>query len=381
MISVAILGSTGSIGRQTLDVIRAHRDIFSVEVLTAADNWELLAQQAQEFEANSVVIACEGHYEKLHHALRETDTKVWAGVDALEQVIAADNVDVVLVAIVGFAGLAPTVAAIKAGKRIALANKESLVVGGEIIMKMAKQYNAPILPVDSEHSAIFQCLVGEQNPLRRILLTSSGGSLRDEPLDKLAEVTPQRVLCHPVWDMGARITVDSALMLNKGFEVIEAAHLFGANGSQIQVVIHPQSIIHSMVEFDDGAIKAQLSNPDMRLPIQYALTFPKRLPVADLQRFDPFVTQSLTFDKPDPRRYPCLDLAYDCLEKGGVMPCALNAAGEIAVQAFLQQNIRFTDIYKIIEKCLAKVVNEPLTDIGQLYETDAAVRQYCQSIC
>lgn len=381
MIRIAILGSTGSIGRQTLDVVRAHRDMFSVEVLTAADNWELLSQQAREFEANSVVIACDNHYNNLNHSLSDTGTKVWAGVDALEQVTVGDNVDVVVVAIVGFAGLAPTLAAIKAGKRIALANKESLVVGGEIVMRMSREYKAPIVPVDSEHSAIFQCLVGEQNPLHRILLTSSGGSLRDVAIGKLSTVTPQQVLCHPVWDMGARITVDSALMLNKGFEVIEAAHLFNATAEQIQVVIHPESIIHSMVDFDDGSIKAQMSYPDMRLPIQYALTFPKRINVNGMQRFDPFVTRMLTFDKPDPMRYPCLDLAYRCLNEGGLMPCALNAAGEVAVDAFLRKRIKFTDIYKIIDKSLQIVKNERLTQVGQLYETDAMVRQYCQSIC
>lgn len=381
MIKLAILGSTGSIGKQTLDVVRAHRDMFSVEVLTAASNWELLAAQALDFNVGAVVIGDECHYNALKDALKDSCVKVWAGSSALEQVAAMDSVDVVVVAVVGFAGLAPTLAAIKAGKCIALANKESLVVGGEIVMRMAKEYNAPILPVDSEHSAIFQCLVGEQNPLKRILLTSSGGSLRDEPIEKLSEVTPERVLCHPVWDMGARITVDSALMLNKGFEVIEAAHLFGASADQIQVVIHPQSIVHSAVEFTDGAIKAQMSYPDMRLPIQYALTFPHRLPVSGLRPFDPFTTSQLTFEKPDPRRYPCLELAYRCLEAAGVMPCALNAAGEVAVDAFLNRKIKFTDIYRIIEKTLDATPNETLTSIEQLYQCDATTRQYSQKLC
>lgn len=381
MIKLAILGSTGSIGRQTLDVVRAHRDMFSVEVLTAANNWELLAAQAVEFNVDAVVIGDECHHDALKDVLKDSCVKVWAGSSALEQMATMDSVDVVVVAVVGFAGLAPTLAAIKAGKRIALANKESLVVGGEIIMRMAREYNAPILPVDSEHSAIFQCLVGEQNPLKRILLTSSGGSLRDEPIEKLSEVTPERVLCHPVWDMGARITVDSALMLNKGFEVIEAAHLFGASADQIQVVIHPESIIHSAVEFADGAIKAQMSYPDMRLPIQYALTFPHRLPVSGLREFDPFTTSRLTFEKPDPRRYPCLELAYQCLKAAGVMPCALNAAGEVAVNAFLHRKIKFTDIYRIIEKTLDATPSETLTSIEQLYQCDAAARQYSQKLC
>ncbi|MEG0163258.1 MAG: 1-deoxy-D-xylulose-5-phosphate reductoisomerase, partial [Mucinivorans sp.] len=285
------------------------------------------------------------------------------------------SLGIVVMGIVGFAALAPTVAALKAGKRLALANKESLVAGGELLMKLSQENSAPIIPVDSEHSAIFQCLVGEASPARRILLTASGGSLRQMPMADLCNVSPQRVLAHPTWVMGPRITVDSATMLNKGFEVIEAARLFSLKASQIQVVIHPESIIHSMVEFDDSAIKAQMSVPDMRGPIQYALTFPHRTNIGGAKFFDPFAIGSLSFIEPDMERYPCLRLAYDCLNLGGVMPCALNAAGEVAVEAFLNKRISYTDIFVTIDRAMQQIVNQPIQTIETLYSVDDAVRR------
>lgn len=374
MIKVAILGSTGSIGRQTLDVIGSYDNLFRVEVLTAADNWELLAQQARQFKPDVAVIANEAHYKKLREALRGTPTLARCGVDAIEEVTTHSAVDVVVISIVGFAGLAPTIAAIKARKRVALANKESLVVGGQIVMPLADAMGIEIMPIDSEHSAIFQCLVGELSPLRRILLTASGGSVRDVPIEKLDQVTAAQVLKHPVWDMGSRITVDSATMLNKGFEVIEAAHLFRVTGDQIDVVIHRQSIIHSAVEFVDGAIKAQLSCPDMRLPIQYALTYPERMEMECIERFDPFKHGTLTFEKPDIERYPCLQLAFNALEEGGILPSVLNAAGEVAVEAFLKGKISFPSIARVIDRTMNAIDNEPLSVVGQLYEADATAR-------
>ncbi len=371
---LAILGSTGSIGTQTLEVVRSYPTLFGIEVLSAANNWELLASQAIEFNVPHIVIANDLHYGKLREALKGRDTVIHCGVDTLEEVVSNKTVDTVVIAVVGFAGLAPTIAAIKARKRVALANKESLVVGGELIMPLAKEYGVEIMPIDSEHSAIFQCLVGEVTPLKRILLTASGGSLRDYPLSELKNVTPKEVLCHPVWDMGQRITVDSATMLNKGFEVIEAAHLFGVSGDKIQVVIHPQSIIHSAVEFEDNCIKAQMSYPDMRLAIQYALTYPERMAVSGLQSFDPFITSSLTFMKPDTERYPCLGLAISALEQRGLAPTVLNAAGEVAVEAFLRSQIKFTDITTVISECLLNHSNNKLTNINEIFETDAETR-------
>lgn len=381
MIRLAILGSSGSIGRQTLDVVRAHPDLFTVEVLTAHDNWRQLADDAREFGVDAAIITHEEHYGELSNALNDTTIKVWAGSDAMEQAAASTSIDVVVVGVVGFAALAPTVAALKAGKRVALANKEGLVAAGELLIKLSKEHNAPIIPVDSEHSAIFQCLVGEASPARRILLTASGGSLRDVPLGELGEVTPDRVLCHPVWAMGRRITVDSATMLNKGFEVIEAARLFGLGGSQIEVVIHPESIIHSMVEFDDYSIKAQLSVPDMRGPIQYALTFPHRVQIAGAERLDPFAVGNLTFLRPDPERYPCLGLAYKCLDAGGIMPTALNAAGEVAVRAFLEGAIKYSDIFRVIDSTLQQISNEPIASLDTVYHHDAAARLIAKTLC
>ncbi|MEG0467076.1 MAG: 1-deoxy-D-xylulose-5-phosphate reductoisomerase [Mucinivorans sp.] len=375
MIQIAVLGSTGSIGRQTLDVVRSHRDLFEIEVLTAGQNWQQLAADAREFNVDTVIIANESHYADLKAALANTNVKVWAGSAAIEQIVSRSSLGIVVMGIVGFAALAPTVAALKAGKRLALANKESLVAGGELLMKLSKDHSAPIIPVDSEHSAIFQCLVGEASPARRILLTASGGSLRQVALEDLASVTVDQVLAHPTWAMGRRITVDSATMLNKGFEVIEAARLFSLKASQIQVVIHPESIIHSMVEFDDSAIKAQMSVPDMRGPIQYALTFPHRTNIGGAKFFDPFAIGSLSFIEPDMERYPCLRLAYDCLNLGGVMPCALNAAGEVAVEAFLNKRISYTDIFVTIDRAMQQIINQPIQTIETLYSVDDAVRR------
>ncbi len=377
---LAILGSTGSIGRQTLEVVRSYPTLFSVEVLSAASNWELLARQALEFNASEVIITDEKYYAKLREALRGTSTSVHCGIDALEAASSLPSVDTVVVAVVGFAGLAPTIAAIKARKKVALANKESLVVGGEIIMPLAREHKVDIMPIDSEHSAIFQCLVGEHTPAKRILLTASGGSLRNVELNQLQYMTPKEVLCHPVWDMGARITVDSATMLNKGFEVIEAAHLFGMDADTIQVVIHPESIIHSAVEFADNSIKAQMSYPDMRLAIQYALSYPERMAVGGLQSFDPFVHSSLSFSKPDGERYPCLELALDSLRAGGLMPTVLNAAGEVAVEAFLNEKILFTDITQTVERTLESWQYTPLRSLSDIFEADTESRLRAKEI-
>ncbi|MFI3298571.1 MAG: 1-deoxy-D-xylulose-5-phosphate reductoisomerase [Rikenellaceae bacterium] len=377
---LSIIGSTGSIGTQTLEVVRSYPKHFEIETLTANSSWELLASQAIEFSVERVVIANDKYYGRLRDALKGRNIEVLCGVDAIEEVAASKTSDVVVVSVVGFAGLAPTISAIKASRRVALANKESLVVGGEIIMPLAKKYGVDIIPIDSEHSAIYQALCGESTPPKRILLTASGGSLRDVELQKLSEVTPQRVLCHPVWEMGARITVDSATMLNKGFEVIEAAHLFGVTPQQIQVVIHRQSIIHSAVEFADNAIIAQMSYPDMRLAIQYALFDGERMAINGFQSFDPFTTNSLTFEKPDPERYPCLGLAFDAINAGGLMPTVLNGAGEVATEAFLQGKIRFTQIAEVIESALSKSLGGTITSLSDIYETDSDARVYSSEI-
>lgn len=351
---LAILGSTGSIGTQTLEVVEAHPDLFCVEVLTANQNVGLLAEQAIRFKPNMVVIADENKYGSLKEALKAEDIKVYAGKEALAQVVAAGTVDVVVTATVGYSGLLPTVNAIQAGKIIALANKETLVVAGELINKLAIQYHAPILPVDSEHSAIFQCLVGEgNNPVEKIILTASGGPFRGKDYQYLQSVSPAAALKHPNWNMGAKVTIDSASLMNKGFEVIEAKWLFGLSPEQIEVVVHPQSIIHSMVEFADGSIKAQLGAPDMRLPIQYALTYPDRLQ-SDFGRINFGTCRSLTFEEPDRRTFRNLNLAYQAMLEGGNRPCMLNAANEVAVEAFLQEKISFTAMSDLIEMCMEK---------------------------
>ena len=359
---IALLGSTGSIGVQTLDIVRENSALFEVTTLTAYKNWQLLAQQAVEFGVDSVVIADSRYYEELKQTLASHPIKVYAGDDAVAQVAADENVDVVVNALVGYAGLLPTVAAIKRSKKIALANKESLVVGGEVVMRLAEQYHAPILPIDSEHSAIFQCLIGERSPLRRLIITCSGGSLRDLPIEALKDVTPEQALRHPQWSMGAKITIDSSTLVNKGFEVIEAAWLFGLDADKISVIQHPQSIVHSMVEFEDGAIKAQLGTPDMHMPISFALMFPHRAKRED--HFSFAQNPTLTFTEVDRVKYPALDIAYDCLRKGGTAACTMNGANEVAVAAFLNHQCGYLDIVRSIEYALqrAEFVAKPTLD-------------------
>jgi 1-deoxy-D-xylulose-5-phosphate reductoisomerase len=350
---IAILGSTGSIGEQTLEVVARHAELFEPITLTAHRDWQRLAEQAREWEPDSVVIADERFYEPLRAAIADLPVKVWAGADALEQIVAENNVDVVVNALVGYAGLAPTVSAARAGKKIALANKESLVVAGELVMSLVAENKVPLLPIDSEHSAILQCLVGERSPIERLIITASGGALRDYPIEKLATATAAEALAHPNWTMGAKITIDSATLVNKGFEVIEAHWLFGVPTEKIDVLVHPQSIVHSMVEFSDGAVKAQLGTPDMKIPIQYALTFPHRLPTSE-ERLSLERLSELTFAEVDAARYPALGVARGCLERGGTACCAMNAANEVAVAAFLEGAIGFTDIVTIIEKTVAR---------------------------
>lgn len=370
---IALLGSTGSIGVQTLDIVRANPEQFEITALVANRNWEQLAKQAIEFDADCVVIGDEQYYTPLKKALAATDVKVYAGAKAMEDVAAASNVDVVVNALVGYAGLLPTVAAVKQGKKIALANKETLVVGGELVMRLAAEHRAPILPVDSEHSAIFQCLVGEQSPVRRLILTASGGAFRDTPIEELHRMTATEALRHPNWSMGAKITIDCATMVNKGFEVIEARWLFGTPADQISVLIHPQSIVHSMVEFEDGAIKAQLGTPDMHLPISYALTFPERKSRPE-ERFDFLANPNLSFREVDRVKYPALDVAYDCLRRGGTAACTMNGANEVAVAAFLAGKIGYLDIVRSIEQSLARatfIANPTLDDYAH---SDAEAR-------
>src|SRR3989338_9059942 len=344
---IAILGSTGSIGSQALEVIRSRPEYFDLQVITAHSNADLLIAQAIEFQPNTVVIADENHYQKVKDALWEHDMHVYAGARALEQVVEAAEIDLVLTAMVGYSGLLPTLAAIQAGKNIALANKETLVVAGEIITRAAFEKGVNIYPVDSEHSAIFQCMAGEfHNRLEKIYLTASGGPFRGFTAEQLQQVSKAQALKHPNWDMGAKITIDSASMMNKGLEVIEAKWLFNLRPDQIDVVIHPQYVVHSLVQFEDGSMKAQMGLPDMRLPIQYAFTYPDRLK-SDFPRFNFMDYPSLTFERPDLNAFVNLRLAYDALAAGGTMPCTLNAANEIAVAAFLQDQIRFVDIARI----------------------------------
>lgn len=361
---IAILGSTGSIGTQTLQVIEACPDLFCAEVLTANENVDLLIEQALKFKPNMVVIANDAKYSKLKEALKDEDIKVYAGTDALAQVVAAGTVDMVVTATVGYSGLLPTVNAIKAGKIIALANKETLVVAGELINDLIRQYRTSIIPVDSEHSAIFQCLTGEgNNPLEKIILTASGGPFRGWTYEALKNVSPEDALKHPNWNMGAKVTIDSASMMNKGFEVIEAKWLFGVNPEQIEVVVHPQSIVHSMVQFGDGSIKAQLGVPDMRLPIQYAMTYPDRV-CSDFGRVSFAKYHSLTFEEPDRKTFRNLELAYRAMQQGGNMPCILNAANEIAVNAFLRGQLSFTGMSDLIEYAMekGKYIAKPVLD-------------------
>ena len=348
---LAILGSTGSIGTQTLDIVRENPELFEARILTAHRNWRQLALQAREFDADTVVIADESCYAPLRDALSDTDVKVYAGEDAVRQVAAGGDTQVVVNALVGYAGLHPTVAALGAGKKLALANKESLVVGGEVVMRLAAEKRAPILPVDSEHSAIFQCLAGESSRPRRLIVTCSGGSFRDLPAEALADVTVEQALHHPQWHMGAKITIDSSTLVNKGFEVIEARWLFDMPADRIDVILHPQSIVHSMVEFDDGAIKAQLGTPDMRMPISYALFYPRRASRPQ-EHFNFLDHPQLTFEAVDRRKYPALDIAYECLRRGGTAACTMNGANERAVAAFLAGTCPWLEIVRAIEYAL-----------------------------
>lgn len=371
---IAILGSTGSIGTQTLQVIEANPDRFCADVLTAGDNVELLIQQALKFRPDCVVIANEGKYGRLQEALRGEDIKVYAGADAISQVVSFSRAELVVVAMVGYSGLLPTVNAIKAGKDIALANKETLVVAGELVNRLVEEHRVAILPVDSEHSAIFQCLAGEGlSRVEKVILTASGGPFRGKDIDYLSAVAPEEALNHPNWKMGAKVTVDSASMMNKGFEVIECKWLFGLKPEQIDVVVHPQSVVHSMVQYTDGCIKAQLGVPDMRLPIQYALTYPERI-AADFGRVDFRVCRQLTFEDPDVKTFRNLGLAYRAMEREGNMPCVLNAANEVAVEAFLHRECSFTDMPALIEQVMsaADFIQHP--DIDDYVNTDAMAR-------
>jgi 1-deoxy-D-xylulose-5-phosphate reductoisomerase len=353
--SIAILGSTGSIGRQALEVIQAHPDQLCVEVLTAQDNADILIQQAIAFNPNAVVIGNENHYLKVKEALASHPIKVYAGENALSSVVEMDSIDLVLTALVGYSGLRPTIRAIEAGKNIALANKETLVVAGELITTLAKQKGVNIYPVDSEHSAIFQCIVGEfHNKIEKIILTASGGPFRGKNKEYLKSVTKVQALKHPNWVMGAKVTIDSASLMNKGLEVIEAKWLFGLTSQQVEVVVHPQSIIHSLVQFEDGSIKAQLGLPDMRLPIQFAMTYPDRLK-SEFPRFDFGNYPALTFEKPDTETFRNLALAFEALARGGNMPCVLNAANEIAVAEFIKDKIGFLEMSAVVEQCMAKM--------------------------
>ncbi len=378
--NIAVLGSTGSIGTQTLEVIEENPSLFKVYVLTANNNAHLLIQQALKFQPAYAIICDEVKYTEVKQALANTTTKVLAGHSAIIETVTHPKIDIVLTAMVGFAGLEPTIAAIKAGKDIALANKETLVVAGQLITTLAKQHNVKVLPVDSEHSAIFQCLVGEQdNNIEKIILTASGGPFRGKNLDFLASVTRQDALKHPNWVMGAKITIDSATLMNKGLEVIEAKWLFDLQASQIDVVVHPQSIIHSMVQFEDGSIKAQMGLPDMKLPIQYALAYPTRLK-NDFKRFDFTAYPNLTFEKPDINTFRNLGLAYEALNRGGNMPCIINAANEIAVAGFLADEIGFLTMSDVVESCMQKISYQAHPTQRDYLNTDKETRIFAQNL-
>ncbi len=377
---IAIFGSTGSIGTQALEVIAANPDLFSVEVLTAQNNDELLIKQANQFQPNIVVIGDESRYPKVKAALANSDTKVFAGEKALEEVAAMDCYDLMLAAIVGFAGLKPTLQAVEQGKAVALANKETLVVAGDIVMQKAVEKRVPIIPVDSEHSAIFQCLVGENlNPIDKIILTASGGPFLGKKPNFLVNVKRDHALQHPNWSMGAKITIDSATLMNKGLEMIEAKWLFNLKPEQVQVLVHPQSIIHSMVQFEDGSIKAQMGLPDMKLPIQYALTFPQRIPNS-FPRYDFRRPNTLNFEEPDIKTFRNLALASEALHKGGNLPCVLNAANEIAVFAFLRNRVGFLDMTDVIERTMEKVAFIGQPSLDDYFESDAEAREFAATL-
>ncbi len=372
--SIAILGSTGSIGTQALEVIAAHTDQFEVEVLTAQSNAELLIEQAKTFQPNAVVIGNEDLYPMVKEALVPLNIKVFAGEKALSSIVQMDSIDLVLTALVGYAGLNPTLKAIEAGKNIALANKETLVVAGELVTQLARSKGVNIYPVDSEHSAIFQCLVGEfDNPIEKIILTASGGPFRGKKRDELVQVTKAQALKHPNWTMGAKVTIDSASLMNKGLEVIEAKWLFGLKPSQIEVIVHPQSIVHSLVQFQDSSIKAQLGLPDMRLPIQFALGYPQRLS-ATFPRFNFAAYPSLTFEPPDTETFRNLALAFSAMERGGNMPCVLNAANEIAVAEFLKDKVGFLQMSDVVEHCLNTIPFKAKPTLEDYIATDKETR-------
>lgn len=375
---IAILGSTGSIGTQALQVIEEHPDLYEAYALTANNRVDLLIEQARKFMPEAVVIANEEKYLRLKEALSDLPIKVYAGADALCQIVESKPIDIVLASMVGYAGLRPTINAIKAGKTIALANKETLVVAGELINALANQYHTPILPVDSEHSAIFQCLE-MSNRLEKVILTASGGPFRTYTMEQLQTVTKTQALKHPNWEMGAKITIDSASMMNKGFEVIEAKWLFGVRPDQIEVVVHPQSVIHSMVQFEDGAVKAQLGMPDMRLPIQYAFSYPQRVK-SSFERLDFARVTDLTFEQPDTKRFRNLALAYEALHQAGNMPCIVNAANEVVVAAFLKDQISFLGMSDVIEQTMGKVgyIKEPTYE--DYVATDAEARRIASSL-
>jgi len=377
---IAVFGSTGSIGTQALNVIAANKELFSAEVLTAQTNDELLIKQALEFSPNMVVIGDDYKYLKVKEALSGTDIKVFAGEKALEEVAALDCYDMMLAGIVGYAGLRPTLQAINLGKAIALANKETLVVAGDIVMQQAMEKGAAIIPVDSEHSAIFQCLVGESNnPISKIVLTASGGPFLGKKPNFLVNVKRDHALQHPNWTMGAKITIDSATLMNKGLEMIEAKWLFNLTPEQIQVVIHPQSIIHSMVQFEDGSLKAQMGLPDMKLPIQYAMAFPQRI-TNDFPRYDFKKPQTLSFEEPDIKTFRNLGLATEALRKAGNMPCILNAANEIAVYAFLKNRIGFLDMTEVVEQTMQKISFIEKPTLLEYFETDGEARNFAASL-
>ena len=376
---IAILGSTGSIGTQALDVIGQHEDRFQVELLTANNNSRLLIEQARRFNPSSVVICNPELYDEVAAALDPLYIKVFTGIDSICELLRDPQIDIVLTAMVGFSGLKPTIAAIRAGKAIALANKETLVAAGSLVMPLARQYGAPILPVDSEHSAIFQCLQGEHARLEKILLTGSGGPFLHSTREELAVATREQALNHPRWKMGAKVTIDSASLMNKGLELIEARWLFNVDPQDIEVVIHPQSIIHSMVQFSDGCVMAQLSQPDMRLPIQFALSYPERIDL-NAERIDFARLAQLNFEKPDLERFPCLGLAYGALEKGGNATCIMNGANEVAVAAFLEGRLRFMQIPEIIATTLARCSFVAQPDLDAIYRTDFEAKRIASDL-
>ena len=378
---ICILGSTGSIGTQALDVISQHPDRYEVYCLTANNRWQQLVEQARSFQPAAVVIANEDHYANVRQALDDLpDIKVYAGADALNQIVEAEPIDMVLTAMVGFAGLDPTIHAIKARKKICLANKETLVVAGELICQLAQEYHVPILPVDSEHSAIFQSIVGEgDNEIEKILLTCSGGPFRLFDDEQIKTVTAADALRHPTWDMGAKITIDSATLMNKGFEVIEAKWLFGVPADKIQVLVHPQSIVHSAVQFCDGSVKAQLGVPDIRLPIQYAFSFPERLPLNG-DRLDLFTSHSLEFFEPDLQKFRCLALAFEAIRQGGNMPCVLNAANEVVNEAFRQDRCSYLQMAEIVEKTMQQATFDKNPSLDTYFQTDAEARRIAKSL-